>query len=79
MKMINLNEMVCFCLPDILNVDLIFSSTYLDEHELVHGLVPLQQHHAGLQAAAQEHTPPHAASCRTHTAVSPLTVYWGIV
>lgn len=29
--------------------------TYLNKHELVHWLVPLQQHHAGLQTATQKH------------------------
>lgn len=41
------------------------SGMYLNKHELVHWLVPLQQHHAGLQTATQKHaTSLQVVSCR---------------
>lgn len=41
------------------------SGMYLNKHELVHWLVPLQQHHAGLQTATQKHaTSLQVFSCR---------------
>ena len=41
-----------------------YFTVYLDEHELVHGLIPLQKHHTGLQSTAQEHTASlHVTNC----------------
>lgn len=40
----------------LLLIDFLPSKTYLNEHELVHGLVPLQQHHTGLQTTTQKYT-----------------------
>lgn len=46
------------------------SGMYLNKHELVHWLVPLQQHHAGLQAATQKHaTSLQVVSCRGRDAI----------
>lgn len=51
--------------------------TYLNEHELVHGLIPLQQHYTGLQTTAQEHTASLQVTCyKRQDTIRNITFSW---